>query len=230
VVKRAIQHDLRAGERGRKRDETLLSEVFRLACRYTGQTPKQSVFVSDIKSSLDASIGWQRIQAYLRFLESAMLVRFVQPLELRLKRRRGAPKFCVCDHGLRAAWLQEAIPLDPHELEAHPHLADLAGHIAESAVGYFLSGVPHLDIAHFPERGSEPEVDFVLSVGEQRIPLEVKYRRRIDAFADTRGLRAFVEKSSYNAPFGVLVTMNDDVVIDDPRIVAVSLASLLLLR
>lgn len=230
VVNRAIQHDLRQGERGRKRDESLLKEVFRLACRYTGQAPKQSVFVHDIKSALDANVGWQRVQTYLRFLEGAMLLRLIPPLELRLKKKRGTAKLCVCDHGLRAAWLQELIPLDAAGLDAAPHLSDLAGRIAESAVGYFLSGVPHLDVAHFPERGVEPEVDFVLTLGDKRVPIEVKYRRRIDAQTDTRGLRAFIEKSAYNASFGVLVTLLDDVPIDDPRIVPVSLPSLLLLR
>ena len=33
VVRRAITHDLRMGSRGQKRDEHLLEEVFRLACR-----------------------------------------------------------------------------------------------------------------------------------------------------------------------------------------------------
>ncbi|MFN7021035.1 MAG: ATP-binding protein [Phycisphaerales bacterium] len=230
VVRRAIQHDLRMGERGQKRDERLLEEVFRLVCRYTGQSPRQAVFIDDIKSALDANIGWQRIQAYQRFLEGAMLLRLIPPLELRLKKKRGPAKICVCDHGLRAAWLQEVVPLDPDELQRQPAMADLAGHIAESAAGYFLSGISHLDVAHFPERGPEPEVDFVLTIGEQRIPVEIKYRRRIDQHADTRGLRAFVERTVYNAPFGVLVTMLDDVTIDDPRVVVVSLRSLLTLR
>ena len=81
-----------------------------------------------------------------------------------------------------------------------------------------------------PERATEPEIDFVLTIGEKRIPLEVKYRRRIDPHRDTVGLRSFLERTHYNAPFGVLVTMGDDVAIQDPRIVAVSLASLLLAR
>lgn len=230
VVNRAIQHDLRRGERGRKRDEALLKEVFRLACRYTGQTPKPSIFVNDIKSALGANIGWQRVQAYQRFLEAAMLVRLIPPLELRLKAKRGAPKVCVCDHGLRAAWLKEVVPLDVPTLSAAPHLQDLSGRIAESAAGYYLSGIPHLDVAHFPERGAEPEVDFILTMGDHRVPVEVKYRSRIDPQADTRRLRAFIEKTVYNASFGILVTLLDDVRIDDPRIVPVSLPSLLLLR
>jgi len=122
------------------------------------------------------------------------------------------------------------VPLDPQTLEKSPHLHDLAGHLVESAVGYYLGGLPHLDLAHFPERGAEPEVDFVLTVGEKRIPLEIKYRSRIDPHRDTLGLRAFIEKTVYNAPFGILVTMHDDEVVDDPRILPVSLPALLLMR
>ncbi len=121
------------------------------------------------------------------------------------------------------------IPLDGPTLDQNPHLRDLAGHIAESTVGYFFRSLTDLDIAHFPERGAEPEVDFILTLGEQRIPVEVKYRSHI-TFRDTRGLRSFIEKSVYNAPFGVLVTQTDERTIDDPRIVEIPLASLLMMR
>ena len=230
VIKRAIQHDLRMGDRGIKRDAQLLEEVFRLACRYAGQSPGQAVYTSEIKQTLQANIGWQRILAYLRFLDGAMLIRLVQPLELRLKRRKGHHKICLCDHGLRASWLEEVVPLEPSTLLRANHLRDLAGHLAESIAGYFLGGLQHLDIAHFPERATEPEIDFILTVGEQRIPLEVKYREQVDQRRDTLGLRAFIEKTAYNAPFGVLVTMHDNVEVTDPRIVTLPLSSLLLMR
>jgi predicted AAA+ superfamily ATPase len=230
VIQRAIQHDLRTGQRGLKRDPQLLEEVFRLACRYAGQAPGQAVYIQEIRQALTGSIGWQRILAYLKFLDSALLIKLIEPLELRLKRRKGNYKLCICDHGLRASWLQEIVPLDEEGLLKAPHLADIAGHIVESVTAYYLAGLPHLDLAHFPERGAEPEVDFILTVGERRIPLEVKYRQRIDPHTDTLGLRAFIEKSVYNAPFGILVTMRDDVTIPDPRIIPVSLPSLLLLR
>jgi predicted AAA+ superfamily ATPase len=178
---------------------------------------------------LNANIGWQRVLAYLKFLDAALLVRLIEPLELRLKRRKGAPKLILSDHALRAAWLQEVVPLEPVALQAAPHLADIAGRLAESVTGQLFKSHNHLAMAYFPERNSEPEVDFVLTIGEQRIPVEVKYRRRID-HADTRGLRAFVEKSVYNAPFGVLVTLLDEPATDDPRIVSIPLPSLLLMR
>ena len=230
VIKRAIQHDLRLGPRGQKRDEKLLEEVFRLCCRYAGQTPGQSVFVPEIQQALAGNIGWNRILNYLRFLDGSLLIRLVQPIELRLKKKKSAAKVCLCDHSLRASWLQEIVPLDAESLSKNPHLYDLAGHLAESVLGYFLASIPNLDIAHFPSRAAEPEVDFILTIGTHRIPIEVKYRRRIDPHEDTRGIRAFLEKTVYNAPFGILVTMDDDVIIPDPRIVALSLSSFLWLR
>jgi len=96
-------------------------------------------------------------------------------------------------------------------------------------VGYFFRSIIGLDVACFPERGAEPEVDFVLTIGERRIPVEVKYRRRIE-HKDTVGLRAFMEKPHYNAPFGVLVTLLDEKGTEDPRIVSLPLSTLLLLR
>lgn len=231
VIRRVIQHDLRVGDRGRKRDQDLLEEVFRLSCRYAGQAPGQAVFIPELRSSLDADVGWQRVLAYLRFLDETLLIQLVHPLELRLKRRKkGRPKICLCDHSLRASWLQEVIPLAPEALQEAPHLSDLAGHIAESIAGYFLINIPDLDVAWFPERGAEPEVDLVLTVGSQRIPIEIKYRKRIDSHRDTLGLRAFIEKAAYNAPFGLLITLMDDVTVDDPRIITMPLSTLLLMR
>ncbi len=230
VIRRAIQHDLRAGPGGQKRDEKLLEEVFRLCCRYAGQSPGQSVFVPEIHQALAGNIGWSRILNYLRFLDRTLLIQLIQPLELRLKRRKSSPKICLCDHALRAAWLQEVIPLAPEALTANPHLTDLAGHLAESVLGYFLASIPNLEVAHFPARGVEPEVDFVLTVGTHRLPVEVKYRRRIDPHEDTRGLRAFLEKAVYHAPLGLLVTLDDEVQVPDPRILAISLSSLLWMR
>lgn len=151
-------------------------------------------------------------------------------MELRLKKRKGQPKICLCDHALRAGWLQENIPITLEGLASSPHLSDLAGHLAESILGYFLSNIPGLHLSWFPERGSEPENDFVITAGEYRIPLEVKYRQHIDPQRDTVNLRAFLEKVVYNAPFGILITLSDEVLIPDPRIIALPLCSALLMR
>jgi predicted AAA+ superfamily ATPase len=224
-----IQHDLRLGDRGKKRDANLLEELLRLCCRYAGQTPGQAIYINELQTAFK-DIGWQRVLNYLRFLNDTLLIRLIHPLELRLKKQRWQSKICLCDHALRASWLQESIPLTPDGLRRAPHLSDLAGHIAESIVGYFLSSIPGLDLAWFPVRGAEPEVDFIITVGEHRIPLEVKYRRQIDGLRDTLGLRAFIERTVYNAPFGILVTLGNKVSIPDPRIITLPMSSLLLMR
>ena len=166
----------------------------------------------------------------MKFLAGSLLLRLVEPLEIRLKKKRGAPKICLVDHGLRASWLQEIVPLAPEALDANTSLSDLAGRIAESVAGATLSTIGGLDLAHFPRRASEPEIDYVLTIGTLRIPMEIKYRRRIDPLADTEGLRTFLEKAVYNAPFALLVTQTDDSVVDDPRIVTLPLSSLMMLR
>lgn len=230
VIRRVLQHDLAASEGGRKRDQQLLEETFRVCCRYAGQAVGQALYINELHFALAANLGWQRVLAYLRFLDDALLLRLVPPLELRLKRAKGHPKVCLSDHSLRASWLQENIPLTPEALQRAPHLGELAGHLAESITGSFLGSIPGLDLAWFPERGAEREVDFVITIGEHRIPLEVKYRRHIDEHRDTYGLRAFLEKTVYNAPFGILLTLADDAHVSDPRIVALPLSSLLLMR
>jgi len=230
VIKRVIQHDLRVGERGRKRDAQLLEELFRLSCRYAGQTPTVAMLAEEAKLSLDANIGSQRVRHYLNFLGDTLLLRLIPPLEIRLKKRRGSSKLCLVDHGLRASWLQEQIPLDPTALSERPELTTVAGHLAESVFGSVCMTVPGLDIAHSPERGSDREVDFVLTVGDRRLPVEIKYQRRIDPIRDTLGIRSFVEKSVNRAPFGLLITQDDSGEVDDPRIVTMPLSSFMLLR
>ena len=230
VIKRVIQHDLRTGERGRKRDENLLEELFRLVCRYAGQTPRAATLAEEARLALGANIGSQRVTQYLKFLGDTLLLRLVPPLEIRLKRRRGSPKLCLVDHGLRASWLQERIPLVPGQLAQRPELTTMAGHLAESVFGSVAATINGLDIAHFPARGTDQEVDFVLTVGSTRIPVEVKYQRRIDSFRDTLGLRSFLEKSVNNAPFGILVTQDNSATVDDPRIVSLPLSTFMMLR
>lgn len=230
VIRRVIQHDLRVGEKGRKRDAALLEELFRLACRYVGQSPGATLLAREAQRTLQANVGIQRVNSYLRFLDNTLLLRVIKPLEIRLKRSKGNAKICLADHALRASWLQEIVPLDTKRLAREPHLTDLAGRIAESVVGATLSTINSLDIAHLPQRSDQGEIDFILTVGTTRIPLEVKYQRRIQGMADTEGIRTFLERAVNNAPFGILVTQSDDVSVDDPRIICMPLSTLMLLR
>ena len=68
VIRRVIQHDLRHGAGGRRRDPVLLEELFRLACRYAGQTPTAATLAEEARLSLAANVGGQRVMQYLKFL------------------------------------------------------------------------------------------------------------------------------------------------------------------
>jgi predicted AAA+ superfamily ATPase len=229
VIKRVIRVDLRAGGRGR-RDAALLEELFRLACRYAGQYPGPHLLAREAARALGGDLALPKVRRYLQLLEDSLLLRLIDPLQIRLKRTQGSAKICLADHALRASWLEEIVPLDPENLAREPHLTALAGHLAESVLGATLSTISHLDLSHVPGRTGEPEVDFVLTVGTRRIPIEVKYQRKIDPLRDTEGLRTFLEKAANNAPFGLLVTQTDVEAVVDPRIVALPLSTMMLLR
>lgn len=228
VVDRVIEHDLRIGERGRRRDPVLLREVFKLACRYTGQAPAVRKLADDVGLVHGGNAGAQRIAHYLDFLHQSLLVILVDPLEIQLRRMRAPKKICLTDHTLRAAILREPVPLARPAVDGR--VAELAGRIAEGIVGAYLGSMPGLGLAWRPERSGKPEIDFVATVGDHRIPIEVKYQRRIDPVRDVVALGSFVEELGERAPFGLLVTRSNGVVVDDPRIVVVPLPSLLLLR
>lgn len=119
--------------------------------------------------------------------------------------RGGYPGACEPSRGR-----PELLPLDPTALAVQPEQTLHVGRLAAGVVGATLSAVAGLDVAHSPERSGEPEIDFVLSVGSVRIPLEAKYQRRVDPLRDTEGLRAFIERAVNRAPFGILVTHVDD--------------------
>jgi len=228
VIKRVIQHDLRIGEKGRKRDPQLLEELFRLCCRYAGQSPSIQKLTQEIQLTLGANIGIQRVRTYLKFLSDTLLIRLIDPLEIRLKKKKSDSKICLSDPSLRSSWLQENIPLEFDNNEENLDIATLAGYMAESVVGALFSNISGLDVNHLPSRGKEPEVDFVLSIGDQRIPIEVKYRNTIRK-NHFDGLQWFISNKINRATFGVLITKDAVPSVDD-RIITIPCRDLLLLR
>ena len=163
-------------------------------------------------------------------LADTLLIRLLPWPVLNVKNPRDAIKICLADHTLRASWLQERVPLAPDAMAASPELTTLAGHMAQSVLGTTASLIRGLDTDRVPTPPREPGLDFVLTVGDQQIPVQVKYRRSIDPVRDTQGIRAFVEKPAKRALFGLLITPADTPVIHDPCIVAMPLSTFMLLE
>ncbi len=165
----------------------------------------------------------------MQALADTTLIRLLPWPVLNLNRPWDAIKICLADHALRDSWLQERVPLAPDALDASPELTTLAGHMAQSVLGDTASVIRGLDIDRVPTPPREPDLDFVFTVGDQQIPVQVKYERSIDPVRDTRGIRSFVEKPAKLASFGLLITLEDTPAIDDARIVAMPLSTFMLL-
>ncbi len=222
---RTLEHDLRLGDRGRRRDPGLLAELFRAGCRYAGQAPTVQKLRTDVQRAPGAASD-ALIRQYLSFLDGALLLRQIRALEARGHTPKAAARLMVSDLGVRRAVLAERVPLHPVEQGAEPVAA---GHLAENVLAIALMAMSAGELTWSPERRRRPEVDLVLTVGGTRVPIEVKFRRKVQA-ADLDGLHAFLD-AGLHAPFGVLITRDDAVELPPlgDRVVALPLASALLL-
>ncbi len=209
VVERTLIHDWRAGGGTRKQDAEVLREVFRQVCRYAGQGVRAGRIREEAAAILGPGVTDKSVQRAIRFLADSLLLQEISPLEALTKRQSHPPKLCLCDHFVRDGWLQETVPIAPRMLAgANQTVSTTAGHIMESIVGYYLKGIPGLNVNWFPTRKNEPEVDFIVTMGLHRLPIEVKYRRGRPGGGDLAGIQSFCGQTKYNAPFGLVITQD----------------------
>ena len=229
VVERTLIHDWRAGGATRKRDPEVLREVFRQVCRFAGQSVRASRNREDAAAILGSGVTDKSVQRAIRFLADSLLVQEIPPLEALAKRQSHPPKLCLCDHFVRDGWLQETVPIAPRILaSADQAVSTIAGHVIESVIGYYLKGIPGVDVSWFPQRKNEPEVDFIVTMGLHRLPIEVKYRRSRPGGADLAGIYSFCGQPKYNAPFGLVITQDISGQLDEHAIAVPAYAFLAL--
>ncbi len=209
VIDRTILHDLKAGPSGTHRNSEIVEAVFRQVCRYAGQAVAPKKLINELRQLGHDSISEKAVRDAIRFLADSLLIAEVPPFEGIGKKAGHPSKLCLCDHFVREAWLQEQVPLTADEFEkASDPVITQAGHLAESIVGAYLTSVPSLDVSWLPETSNEAEVDFVLSIGFKRIPVEVKYRRQLKN-SDSAAVRGFIAQPKYNSPFGIVITREE---------------------
>lgn len=230
VINKTIDHDP-----GHKRgtaplDPTIVRAVFRMVCRYAGQAVTPKRIADELQTLLKSPVTNAKVAETIQFLADSLLVYEVKPQEMLQKKQTQPNKLCVCDHFVRDGILQETLPLDPEALKGcNEAVSTQVGHVIESVLGYFLKGIPGVELAWFPERPKEPEVDLVLTIGTSRIPVEVKYRRGKPDKSALAGIESFCAKPAYAAPFGIIVTQTIGGPIGE-RAIAVPAASFLLLK
>ena len=230
VVTKTIEFDPPHRARSSTLDVQLVSETFKLACRYAGQSPRTKVLADEIRAKLQAGVTEAKVNDALSFLADSLLLHLVPPFEGLGKRQSNPPKICICDHFVRYGILQETLPIDPEALKGCVEaVSGRVGPLMESILGYYLQGIPGVDLAWFPARTDEPEVDFVMTIGIARIPMEIKYRRDKPGASDLKGIESFCEKPAYAAQFGLIITQNTEGEIGDHTI-AIPASTLFLLR
>jgi uncharacterized protein len=209
VVERTLTHDLKAGTKGKRRDPSILEESFKLVCRYAGQSVRHERMRNEVGQILNQNVRERTLSDAIRFLANSLLIHEIPPMEALLRRQSNPRKLCLCDHFVREGWLQERVPISPWELrDVQEAVSTVAGRVIESCIGYYLKGVPGVEVSWFPERSDEPELDFVLTIGLRRIPIEVKYCRRQIEEKILKGIRSFCSQVKYNAEFGLVITQD----------------------
>ena len=230
VINKTIEHDPGHRPGGVPLDPAFVREVFRMVCRYAGQAVTHRRFADELHQLLQMPITNAKVQETIQFLADSLLIYCVPPLEMLQKKQAHPPKLCVCDHFVRDGVLQETLPLDPDSLkDCTEAVSGQAGHVIESVLGYFLKGIPGVELSWFPERPHEPELDFVLTIGTNRIPVEVKYRRGEIGKAAIAGIEAFCGKTAYSASFGIVITQTAEGPIGD-KAIAIPASTFLLLK
>ena len=230
VINKTIESDPEHKRRAAPLDPAFVREVFRMVCRWAGQAPTPTRFADELHQLLQTPIANAKVAEVIEFLADSLLIYPVPPLELLAKKQGHPPKLCICDHFVRNGVLQETLPLDPESLKnCDEAVSTQVGHLMESVLGYFLKGIPGIELSWFPERAKEREVDLVLTIGTGRIPVEVKYRRGAPDKSALAGIESFCAKPAYAAPFGILVTQTVEGPIGD-KAIAVPASTFLLVR
>ncbi|PKK81775.1 MAG: hypothetical protein CVT47_00680 [Thermoplasmata archaeon HGW-Thermoplasmata-2] len=155
--------------------------------------------------SSELSIKEDTLKKYLNCLESAFMVsRSEFYSRNRASRIRKARKIYLSNVGLRNALVGQ---LNRDLLNDSAEL----GRIAETLVyehckrlKYCLEPGSNAEIFYWKNKKGE-EVDIVMEIARRPIPIEVKYRKKIDN-EDLKGINEFLEKYQKTCLFGIVIT------------------------
>lgn len=228
IVERTIRADLRAGKGGTRRVDHVVETVFRQACRYAGQAVSPKSISDELQRRGLEPMALNAIADALDFLTESLLLKEIPVLEGIGRRAQNPSKICLSDHFIREAWLQEQLPLTGDGLaQCSQVVATQTGHLAESIVGAYLADIPGVEASWLPDSDKQGEIDFVLTLGLKRLPIEVKYRAKLKG-DETRHLVSFCRDPKWEAPFGLVIT--PDVFSEKDGMIYLPLFALLALR
>jgi predicted AAA+ superfamily ATPase len=203
----------------------LLRHLYMEVARRTGQEIAQKK-LADEATAAGYATNQPTVGRYLHYLTDALLIREFRRYPLARKSSAKLPvKYTLTDLGVRNAIFRGA----PSLWESAP---DVVGPLVETLVQTVLRGTGLQ--THFYRQPRDParprngfdEVDFVLEAPDGAVvPIEVKYRHRVD-HSDLEAVHRFVER--YRSPLGIVVTRETYRVDEGRRIILVPLMEFLL--
>ncbi len=203
----------------------LLRHIYMEVARRTGQEIAQKR-LADEAATAGYPTNQPTVGRYLHYLSDALLIREFRRFPLARKASARLPaKFTLTDLGVRNALFRGA----PSLRESAP---EVVGPLVETLVQSVLGG-PGIQVHFYRQprdparpRGGMEEVDFVVEAPDGTVvPIEVKYRRRIDR-EDWAPVEQFIKR--YNSPLGLIVTRETYSDPPDSKIILVPLRDFLL--
>ncbi|HLD61745.1 MAG TPA: ATP-binding protein [Patescibacteria group bacterium] len=157
------------------------------------------------KLSQEALVSQPAIKEFYRILEDTLIVERVEPyVKSARKRILSSPRYYFFDLGVRNALAR--LPLSPDLINAQK------GVLFEHAVMLEIirrTRLLHKDYrVHFWRTQHGLEVDCVIDMGDEIVPIEIKASRSV-SLSDIRGLRTFLEDYKKNAKRGYVITMGE---------------------
>lgn len=139
--------------------------------------------------SQDIGVADTTISNYYQILEDCLIIHRIDPLIKSKSKRRliKSPKYLFFDLGIRRACANEGLRLPQRVL----------GNLFEQYIGnelIYLSQLlsPHMRVKYWRDAAG-PEIDYVLDVAHQYVPIEVKWSNKPNHY-DARHLLKFMEE------------------------------------
>lgn len=139
--------------------------------------------------SQDIGIAATTIASYYQILEDCLITTRIDPITTSQTKRRliKSPKYIFFDLGIRRACANEGTRL-PQRV-----LADLFEHFVGNQLVYHAQlHSPHIKVKYWRDTAG-PEIDYVLDIAHQYIPIEVKWSDQPDE-NDARHLKKFMDE------------------------------------
>lgn len=192
-----LEEEIRAEALSRKIGA--FTRFLELAAAESGTAPNFS------KLSQEASISQPTIKEYYQILEDTLVIEHIEPyLKNARKRVLSSSRYYFFDLGIRNALAR--LPLTPELINAQKGILFEHAIVLELLRRIRLANAPYK--LYYWRTRSGVEVDCVLDLGNELIPIEIKSSAHV-ATSDLKGLKLFLQDYSPLAKRGYVITMGE---------------------